>query len=198
MPTDGLRAVNVYAVADDDGFTLIDSGWALDIARRDLIAALAELGAGLGDIKQFLVTHMHRDHFTQAIAIRREFGTRVLLGERERRAIERHAEMMESPVSNFWDVLDRHGASELAAVLRAAGRPTLDVNVENPDAWIVGGDRFKIGNRVLEAIETPGHTRGHVVFADHDNGLLFAGDHVLPHITPSSRVRAGAQGPPAA
>jgi glyoxylase-like metal-dependent hydrolase (beta-lactamase superfamily II) len=24
-----------------------------------------------------------------------------------------------------------------------------------------------------------------VVFADHDGGLLFAGDHVLPHITPS-------------
>ena len=185
LPTDGLRAVNVYAVADDDGFTLVDSGWALDVARRDLMAALAELGAGLGDIKQFLVTHMHRDHFTQAIAIRREFGTRVLLGERERRAIERHAEMRESGVSTFWDVLDRHGASELAAVLRAGGPPSVDPNVESPDTWIVSGDRFKVGNRVLEAIETPGHTRGHVVFADHDNGLLFAGDHVLPHITPS-------------
>lgn len=32
---------------------------------------------------------------------------------------------------------------------------------------------------------TPGHTRGHMVFADIDAGLLFAGDHVLPHITPS-------------
>jgi len=34
-------------------------------------------------------------------------------------------------------------------------------------------------------VETPGHTRGHVVFADGEAGLLFAGDHVLPHITPS-------------
>ncbi len=32
---------------------------------------------------------------------------------------------------------------------------------------------------------TPGHTRGHLVFADLAGGLLFAGDHVLPHITPS-------------
>ena len=32
---------------------------------------------------------------------------------------------------------------------------------------------------------TPGHTRGHVVFADEAAGLLFAGDHVLPRITPS-------------
>jgi glyoxylase-like metal-dependent hydrolase (beta-lactamase superfamily II) len=29
LPTDGLRAVNVYVVEDDGGLMLIDSGWAL-------------------------------------------------------------------------------------------------------------------------------------------------------------------------
>jgi len=37
-------------------------------------------------------------------------------------------------------------------------------------------------------IATPGHTRGHLVFHDEAGGLLFAGDHVLPHITPSIGV----------
>ena len=32
LPNDGLRAVNVYALADGDGLTLVDAGWAL--ARR--------------------------------------------------------------------------------------------------------------------------------------------------------------------
>ncbi len=32
---------------------------------------------------------------------------------------------------------------------------------------------------------TPGHTRGHLVFIDDASELMFAGDHVLPHITPS-------------
>ena len=44
------------------------------------------------------------------------------------------------------------------------------------------------GGRSLVVRETPGHTRGHVVFVDEttaDAGMLFAGDHVLPHITPS-------------
>jgi len=41
------------------------------------------------------------------------------------------------------------------------------------------------GARTLDAIETPGHTPGHFVFADRAAGLLFAGDHVLPTITPS-------------
>ncbi len=40
-------------------------------------------------------------------------------------------------------------------------------------------------SRTLRAIHTPGHTRGHVVFHDEAAASLFAGDHVLPHITPS-------------
>jgi glyoxylase-like metal-dependent hydrolase (beta-lactamase superfamily II) len=42
-----------------------------------------------------------------------------------------------------------------------------------------------LGAHTLEAVHTPGHTPGHYVFADRAEGLLFAGDHVLPTITPS-------------
>jgi len=51
LPTDGLRAVNVYVIEAGDGLVLIDSGWALDAAREALTSALASLGAGLGDIR---------------------------------------------------------------------------------------------------------------------------------------------------
>ncbi len=37
----------------------------------------------------------------------------------------------------------------------------------------------------LQVIETPGHTRGHVVFHHPETRILFSGDHILPHITPS-------------
>src|SRR5439155_3260915 len=37
-------------------------------------------------------------------------------------------------------------------------------------------------------VATPGHTRGHVGFLDRGAAVLFAGDHVLPHITPSIGV----------
>ena len=47
LPTDGLRAVNVYVVEDDGGLVLIDSGWALEQARTALTSALGALGAGL-------------------------------------------------------------------------------------------------------------------------------------------------------
>ena len=42
-----------------------------------------------------------------------------------------------------------------------------------------------VPGRTLRVLHTPGHTRGHFVFLDAEGGALFAGDHVLPHITPS-------------
>lgn len=74
LPMDGLRAVNVYAIESEDGLTLVDGGWAIDESRRHLEEALGSIGHRTSDITRFLVTHMHRDHYTQALTIRREFG----------------------------------------------------------------------------------------------------------------------------
>ena len=56
---------------------------------------------------------------------------------------------------------------------------------EFPDEWIDSGARITVGARTVTAIHTPGHTRGHLVFHDAAARVLFTGDHVLPHITPS-------------
>ena len=88
LPTDGLRAVNVYAIEAADGLVLIDSGWALANSRDQLVRSLARIGAGLPDVRRFLVTHLHRDHYTQAIALRRELGSRVAIGIGERPSLE--------------------------------------------------------------------------------------------------------------
>ena len=56
---------------------------------------------------------------------------------------------------------------------------------EYPDTWLDGDQKLSVGTRTIDAVSTPGHTQGHFVFADLEAGLLFAGDHVLPTITPS-------------
>jgi len=76
LPHDGLRAVNVYAIADGEQLVLIDSGWALTESEELLVRALDSIGYRLVDVREFLVTHVHRDHYTQAVAIRRAHGTR--------------------------------------------------------------------------------------------------------------------------
>jgi glyoxylase-like metal-dependent hydrolase (beta-lactamase superfamily II) len=213
LPSDGLRAVNVYAIEADSGLVLIDSGWALANARDQLERSLAAIGAGLPDVRQFLVTHMHRDHYTQAVEIRRLFGTPVALGEGEKPSIDGLLSGEFSPFRAQLAILRGAGASQIAdqlagmmsiappglerqpaeAVALADGHPPLRpgatigaaLGYEQPDQWIAPEQAFDLGTRTLTAVSTPGHTRGHVVFADSQAGLLFAGDHVLPHITPS-------------
>jgi glyoxylase-like metal-dependent hydrolase (beta-lactamase superfamily II) len=185
LPSDALRAVNVYALSGADGLTVIDSGWALALARERLASALAGLGHALGDITRFLMTHVHRDHYTQAVLLRREFGTRLALGIGERPNLDLWADGAELRLTPQLRRLRRHGAAALAATIErdVAGRGG-DTPWELPDEWLAPGD-ISLAGRTLEAIPTPGHTRGHLCYRDAAGGLLFAGDHVLPHITPS-------------
>jgi glyoxylase-like metal-dependent hydrolase (beta-lactamase superfamily II) len=189
LPNDGLRAVNVYTLTDGDGITLIDAGWALSEAREALATALGQLGAGFGDVRRFLVTHAHRDHYTQAVALRREFGTPLAVGRGEQPSLEALNRPPTGPAHR--DRLRRAGAHEVIRQLEALGeRPFDPVDWALPDEWIEDGAEIVVdaeapARRVLEAVATPGHTRGHVVFADTAGELLFAGDHVLPRITPS-------------
>ena len=84
LPLDGLKAVNVYAITDPGGVDLIDAGMAIVAARERLTEALRQLGYGLGDVRNFLVTHIHIDHYSLAVELRREFRTLISLGEDER------------------------------------------------------------------------------------------------------------------
>src|SRR5262249_43072794 len=101
LPHDGLRAVNVYALTTDDGVVLVDAGWNLEVARAALSDALRSLDLSLQDIRRFLVTHAHRDHYGQAAVLQRELGLRVGLGEGERPTIELLGDPAHRPLSEF-------------------------------------------------------------------------------------------------
>jgi glyoxylase-like metal-dependent hydrolase (beta-lactamase superfamily II) len=182
LPGDHLKAVNVYAVADGDEVVMIDGGWALAEAEELLTESLGQIGYALGDVREFLVTHVHRDHYTQAIAVRRSFGTTVSLGEGERASLEAMRTITVHPdIASLYAA----GALELSRML-AEWKGEHDLtNWEFPDRWLADGIDIALKTRTLRVIATPGHTRGHVVFHDPDANALFAGDHVLPHITPS-------------
>jgi glyoxylase-like metal-dependent hydrolase (beta-lactamase superfamily II) len=192
LPMDGLRAVNAYAIEAAGGLVMIDSGWLLDVSREQLERSLASIGAGLGDIRRFLITHIHRDHYTQAIGLRRTFGMKVALGLDEKHSLDRVLGKEPEAMSAQAERLIRAGAQPVIEQMVQAGmrQPPREAGYEEPDEWISAGQEFDLGTRTLQAIHTPGHTRGHVVFADHEAGLLFAGDHVLPHITPSISLEA--------
>lgn len=193
LPFDALRAVNVYVLDDAPGLTLVDGGWTLSHSRELLDSALAGIGAGVGDITRFLVTHVHRDHYTQAVALRRETGARVALGAGERGSLAAMADR-QAPFAPQVLGLRGAGADDLArAIVDQAPQMSEEefADFAGPDDWIADGERIAVGGRELTALETPGHTLGHLVYERED--ALFAGDHVLPHITPSIGFEPGAR-----
>ncbi|WGL52856.1 MBL fold metallo-hydrolase [Nocardioides sp. BP30] len=183
LPMDGLRAVNVYAVETPSGLTLVDGGWAIPEAREALEKGLAVLGAGVGDITEFLVTHAHRDHYSLAAALGTEVRARVVLGSGERGAL---AAVRRGGNGAIAQRLRTSGALPLVERWSRIEQPTHDpAHWRDPEVWLEGDTTVAVGERSFAAIPTPGHTQGHYVYADHEAGLLFAGDHVLPTITPS-------------
>lgn len=185
LPNDGLRAVNVYALSGPDGLSLIDGGWALADSLDLLSRSLRAIGFGLAEIEQCLVTHVHRDHYTQAVTLQREYGTRISLGEHEKAGLDWVIEHVSGArPDESMRYLIRSGAADLLA--KISGLPPGErTDWQRPDDWLADDSVVTAGGRDLTVVHTPGHTTGHVVFHDLAATLLFAGDHVLPHITPS-------------
>jgi glyoxylase-like metal-dependent hydrolase (beta-lactamase superfamily II) len=189
LPMAGLKAVNVYALLDDQGLDLIDAGMALVYARDRLIEALNELGREPGDVANYFITHAHRDHYTLAVELRRSGFGRIALGAGEQANLVAARELGHGDASGFLADLGRMGALEVAVKLGAQSsreneRPGAQ-EWEDPDRWLEDGTELDVRSMRLRAIHTPGHTRGHLVFHNEAAAVLFAGDHVLPHITPT-------------
>ena len=187
LPMDGLRAVNVYVLETEQGLTLVDGGWAIEESRTLLEKSLGEIGFGLADITRFLVTHVHRDHYTQAAVIGREYGAHVSLGIGDKPTLDLMHRAEEIDGDPTVEVLRAAGAVKIAEEWQQFTDGKLpDLSIWGyPDTWLDGDHAIEVGTRTLDAVHTPGHTQGHFVFADRSAGLLFAGDHVLPTITPS-------------
>src|SRR4051794_15894352 len=185
LPDKGLQAVNVYLIEEDSGPVLVDSGHATTRARDVLREDLAALGHDERAVRRCLVTHVHRDHYTQAVELRRSSGLRIGLGSGEQASLAVAADESRDPLAAQLDMLAACGAAELAELNRGSDHGLPEGIWEQPDEWLRDSEAVDLGSRRLDVLATPGHTTGHVVFRDGEAALLFAGDHVLPHITPS-------------
>ena len=185
LPQDGLRAVNVYAVKSASGVTLVDAGWAFENAEEALVRGLRSAGFDLADVTDFLITHAHRDHYTLAVAVRRRLGARIRVGLPEKPNLAGIAARGPQDEIAQVGLLRLAGAAELAETINRRDHTLDKGDWEFPDEFVADGAVLDLGTRQLRAIHTPGHTIGHFVYHDEARSVLFSGDHVLPHITPS-------------
>ena len=179
-----LRAVNVFLVEGDHGWGLVDSGLHTPEAEKVLSDALAEAGISWADVKRLFVTHLHPDHLGMAGTFERA-GTEVVM----------HAPEI-AGAARIWG-RDHAALDAVYAWFERHGMPA-DVDNGMREAWLEMGERvdpvdhvvgvtdgtvIELAGRPMRVVWTPGHTDGHAVLVDEAEGVLFAGDHVLPRIT---------------
>jgi glyoxylase-like metal-dependent hydrolase (beta-lactamase superfamily II) len=189
LPGDGLKAVNAYLLQGVQGDLLIDCGWDDSQSWEALTQALARLGSGLGSVRMVFATHVHGDHLGAAGRIRDVGRAFVTLGLGDRESAVLLATNPDLARSRTRALLRRHGADSVAEAMDevASRQPQRVWLAPLPDLFISAGE-IRMAGRELEVIPTPGHTRGHLCLWDSSAAILFAGDHVLPHITPSIGV----------
>jgi glyoxylase-like metal-dependent hydrolase (beta-lactamase superfamily II) len=200
LPGDALRAVNAYIVRTGSGLLLVDCGWDRPECRQELLAGMGRLGARPAAVEGIFATHIHRDHLGLAAWVRDESGAWLALGLGERMTQTAFSSDPARARLASLERLRRCSADDVAELLTEQARhlPEDPWSPPKPDLYLCGRELLLPGGLELEVIATPGHTRGHLCLFDRERGLLFAGDHVLPQITPSLGVELPGEDSPLA
>ena len=195
IPENPLRYVSAYAFGTGPGLVLIDAGWGSEPSWRSLLAGLGSIGAGIGDVRGVLLTHMHYDHVGLAGRIRQASGAWIAMHPADHSVLARtdyrRAEVAVTLEAEFLRDLGASPAEAAAAVGTAAEWEKF-TTIARPDRLLTDGELADVPGWKLRAVHTPGHTPGHLCFADERSRRLFSGDHVLPRITPNISVQRGA------
>jgi glyoxylase-like metal-dependent hydrolase (beta-lactamase superfamily II) len=191
IPSSPLRYVSCYAFAADAGLVLLDSGWNSDESWRALLAGLREVGAGPDDVRGVLVSHMHFDHSGLAGRLREASGAWIAMHPADHAALAAHREPVTAAAAER-AFLRSLGASadEAATAVGPADWYATFASVALPDRELTDGDLADVPGWRMRAVHTPGHTPGHLCFVDERSRRLFAGDHILPRITPNISAQA--------
>lgn len=142
-----LGMMNCYLVAEDDGFTLVDTSMA---GSAKAILAVAERAGR--PIRRIALTHGHNDHVGSLDALAER------LPDAEVSISARDARLLAGDFST----------DPAEPVVKPKGQATKTV----PSRLLADGDR--VGS--LLVVASPGHSPGHISFLDTRSGLLIAGD----------------------
>ena len=184
LPGNPLKNLNAYLIRGPRNL-LVDTGFRQEECRTALKAGLAELGVDMANTDIFL-THLHSDHAGLAPELLRP-TSRLFIGDVDR---QRLPGQIPSTDNARWGEFD--------ALMAAQGFPLELLNQlthTNParvlaplpcDRYegVFDGDTFDYGGYHFQALDTPGHTPGHMVLWEEHHGILLLGDHILFDITP--------------
>lgn len=156
---------NTYLIADADGLTLIDAG--LPRSGQKILKFIAALGKSPRDVKRILVTHSDMDHVGSLAELKAATGARIYASQAEAEFIATGKAARQSPPG-----------FSLQRALIAMVRPFFKATPIPADEYLADGREFPILGG-LRALDTSGHTPGHISFFAPTVGILFCGDSLI-------------------
>jgi glyoxylase-like metal-dependent hydrolase (beta-lactamase superfamily II) len=180
---DGL--VNVFLFADGDDIDLLDCGMNSEESLGLIRSAVAEVGGRR--LRRLVVTHIHPDHYGAAGILAGEGRADLYIHRLEVPLVHPRYVDMEQLVHEMRTYFLVNGApADVAEVLSNSQRALSQVvSPAEPSVQLDGAETLEMGRRRLRIEWTPGHSPGHVCLYDITEGLLFAGDHILPDLSPN-------------
>jgi glyoxylase-like metal-dependent hydrolase (beta-lactamase superfamily II) len=185
------REVHAYLAAlAGGGWMLVDGGLATDEAWAALDAGVREAAGGWDAVTLHVVTHMHMDHVGLASRVHEACGAPLAMGrldaERAAHARDHPGEEAEYRLA----LLRRCGApAEWIAAVEGGREAAQALAPPHPVSLTLDGAEGDVpGAPGWRHVWTPGHTAGHVALLRPEDGVLIAGDAVLPRITPTLGV----------
>jgi glyoxylase-like metal-dependent hydrolase (beta-lactamase superfamily II) len=198
-----LRSANTYLVDDGPGQrTLIDSGLGLSADEQALRDGLARAGIALADISALVLTHAHPDHIGLSGLVHGEANAPVyLLAGEDRQIFEVWGAGGAAILPRLDEMYRANGLpDELRADSQKSGlalRRILRLPPTEAIRALHDEQQIELGAHRYTVVWTPGHSDHHLCLL-RDDGIFFAGDHILPGITPNIGLYVGARPNPLA
>ena len=191
-----LNHINLWLLEEDDGWTIVDTGFALDAVRecwQTILARLRTTARG-GRILRIIVTHFHPDHLGLAAWLQEQTGAPVhmTLGE----YLTAHAVWHEVGGHGNQPMLRQfraHGldADRCAALERRSGNYNRGVpSLPNDYHRLFAGEELTIGKHRWQVRVGYGHSPEHAALYCGELGVLISGDMLLPKISTNISVFA--------
>jgi len=180
---DGL--VNVFLFADGDEADLLDCGMNSDESVATIKAAIGDIGAKR--LRKLVVTHIHPDHYGAAGSLAGPGMADLYIHRLEVPLVHPRYVELEQLVNEVRTYLLVNGVpADDAEVLSNSQRALSQVvKTAEPSVQLDGAELLQMGRRRLRVEWTPGHSPGHICLYDRQDKLLFAGDHMLPDLSPN-------------
>ncbi|WP_025899400.1 MBL fold metallo-hydrolase [Sneathiella glossodoripedis] len=188
IPFKGLDYINLYLIEDDDGWTMVDSGYNSEEIKTLWVQIFDKYLKGK-PVTRLICTHFHPDHMGLAgwvceywsIQLTMTFGEwtfgRMLYlesgGEVPDHLIEFNKKV--GFTENMLNMVRKGGFSFFKNAVH--NLPPSFIRIEDGQEISISGNSWRV-------IVGKGHSQEHACLYCEDKGVLISGDQVLPRITP--------------